>query len=275
MSRARDGLGFPRRKRTVRRRCLRRGLNVGVAVLGVWWISTEHREAVTAASSIRATTANWIGMDRAPSLIHDLLQHTGFADGNPWTDVSYVPGSNQRVVWPDRWSDEELSISGPAVPQEQTAADVREEPERPASAKGDVDSEPRGGRDARVGRSETLGAGTAPKAVRAPDRKRVRREWFTVTAYCPCEKCCGRWALYHRTASGLPVTYNGGLLVAADTRILPFRTEVRIPGYADGQPVPVVDRGSAIHGRMIDVFFPTHWRAEQWGRRRLLVEIVP
>jgi len=73
----------------------------------------------------------------------------------------------------------------------------------------------------------------------------------------------------------MPLSYNGGNLVAADTRVLPFHTEVRIPGYAGGRSVPVVDRGAAVQGRMLDVFFPTHWRAKRWGKKRLVVEIVP
>jgi 3D (Asp-Asp-Asp) domain-containing protein len=71
------------------------------------------------------------------------------------------------------------------------------------------------------------------------------------------------------------LSYNGGQLVAADTRILPFHTTVRIPGYAGRRPVPVVDRGSAVKGRMIDVFFWSHSRAKRWGKKRLLVEIAP
>lgn len=92
-----------------------------------------------------------------------------------------------------------------------------------------------------------------------------------VTAYCPCIKCCGRWA-DGMTASGKPVTANGGRFVAAD-RTLPFGTLVIVPGYADGKPVPVLDRGGAIHGDRLDVFFPTHQQARRWGVRWLDVQI--
>ena len=94
-----------------------------------------------------------------------------------------------------------------------------------------------------------------------------------VTAYCPCKICCGPHA-HGITASGRPVSYNGGQFVAADTRLLPFNSQVIVPGYAGGAAVPVIDRGGAIVGNHLDVFFPTHEQALQWGRRWVAVTIV-
>jgi 3D (Asp-Asp-Asp) domain-containing protein len=94
-----------------------------------------------------------------------------------------------------------------------------------------------------------------------------------VTAYCPCKKCCGPEAA-GITASGRLVSHNGGQFVAADARV-PFHTRLIIPGYAGGQAVPVLDRGGAIKGTHLDVFFPTHEQALQWGRRKVLVTILP
>ena len=93
-----------------------------------------------------------------------------------------------------------------------------------------------------------------------------------VTAYCPCKKCCGPDAA-GITASGKLVSQNAGQFVAADAR-LPFHTKLIIPGYAGGQPVPVLDRGGAIKGYKLDVFFPTHEQALQWGRRTLPVTLA-
>jgi len=89
---------------------------------------------------------------------------------------------------------------------------------------------------------------------------------YTVTAYCPCRKCCGPCA-DGRTASGHPVSHNGGRFAAAP-RAIPFGTMVSIPGYNGGLPVPVLDRGGAIKGRRLDVFFPTHEAALEFGIRR-------
>jgi 3D (Asp-Asp-Asp) domain-containing protein len=90
-----------------------------------------------------------------------------------------------------------------------------------------------------------------------------------VTAYCPCTVCCGPGAR-GITASGRPVSANGGKFVAADPGI-PFGTMLVVPGYNEGRPVEVLDRGGAIKGDHVDVFFPTHEQAKRWGAKRLVV----
>ena len=93
-----------------------------------------------------------------------------------------------------------------------------------------------------------------------------------VTAYCACKKCCGPRA-QGITASGKHVTHNGGKFVAAD-KFLPFNTRLVIPGYNNGQAVPVLDRGGAIKGNKLDVYFPSHHEARQWGRRFVPVTLL-
>jgi 3D (Asp-Asp-Asp) domain-containing protein len=101
----------------------------------------------------------------------------------------------------------------------------------------------------------------------------VRTLVMQVTAYCPCQKCCGPNA-HGITASGKDITYNDGRFVAADTRSLPFGTRLVIPGYHNTQPVEVIDRGGAIKGDKLDVFFPTHEEALKWGRQTVEVTII-
>jgi 3D (Asp-Asp-Asp) domain-containing protein len=96
--------------------------------------------------------------------------------------------------------------------------------------------------------------------------------WMNVTAYCPCKICCGSHA-HGITASGKPVSADGGRFVAAPAPY-PFGTKLVIPGYNNGQPVQVLDRGGAIKGNHLDVFFPTHEQAKQWGRRWIAVTIA-
>lgn len=95
-----------------------------------------------------------------------------------------------------------------------------------------------------------------------------------VTAYCPGVCCCQRFA-DGITASGLPVTVNRGKLVAGDAAMFPLGALVSIPGYDEGRPVPVLDRGGKwIRGHRLDVLFPTHAQAKNWGmRRRLWVQV--
>ncbi len=58
--------------------------------------------------------------------------------------------------------------------------------------------------------------------------------------------------------------------IAADTNVFPFGTRMRIPGYGDGV---VEDRGGAIQGTRIDLFFKTHQQALEWGRKTVTVEV--
>jgi 3D (Asp-Asp-Asp) domain-containing protein len=109
----------------------------------------------------------------------------------------------------------------------------------------------------------------ATTAVSPVTTRIVRME---VTAYCPCTKCCGPNA-QGITASGKLVTYNDGKFVAADTSVFPFGKSLSIPGYAGNQKVEVIDRGGAIKGNKLDLYFPTHAEALVWGRQQLDVTI--
>ena len=96
-----------------------------------------------------------------------------------------------------------------------------------------------------------------------------------VTAYCPCVQCCGPRAS-RVTASGLSVDHNGGVFVAADTSLYPFGTRLVVPGYGEAdEAVEVIDRGGAIRGNKLDVFYPDHQTALQWGRQILPVRVLP
>ena len=108
-----------------------------------------------------------------------------------------------------------------------------------------------------------------------------------VTGYCSCGTCCN----WHRTWWGLgsPVVKKGpnagkpkqigqtasGVTaqrgtVAADTSVIPFGSILYIPGYGYGK---VEDRGGAVVGRHIDLWFPTHEQAKAWGSKRLNVKV--
>ena len=91
------------------------------------------------------------------------------------------------------------------------------------------------------------------------------QEWislgeFEVTAYCPCETCCGSYA-DGITASGHIA--QEGITAAADTSVLPYGTEIMI----DGEEYTVQDCGGAINGNRIDIFFADHDTALSYGRQ--------
>jgi 3D (Asp-Asp-Asp) domain-containing protein len=91
-----------------------------------------------------------------------------------------------------------------------------------------------------------------------------------VTAYCPCEQCCGEWA-DGVTANGHVIS-QGDRFVAADRRF-GFDTQMVIPGYNTSEMVKVYDRGGAIYDNRLDVFFNTHQEALEWGVQYLEVKV--
>lgn len=92
-------------------------------------------------------------------------------------------------------------------------------------------------------------------------------ETFTVTAYCPCQKCCGPLAP-RRTASNVWPTQ--GVTIAAPRRI-PFGTRLNIEGLGVRT---VQDRLARRFDNRIDVFFASHADALQFGKQTLTVNAV-
>ncbi|MBR3002070.1 MAG: G5 domain-containing protein [Clostridia bacterium] len=88
---------------------------------------------------------------------------------------------------------------------------------------------------------------------------------YKITGYCSCAKCCGKAT--GRTASGTVAT--AGRTVAA-SGALPYGTKVNINGHT----YTVEDRGGAIKGNKIDIYFSSHAQALAWGVKYLPVEIV-
>ena len=88
---------------------------------------------------------------------------------------------------------------------------------------------------------------------------------MNVSAYCKGSCCCGDFA-DGITASGMPAE---GKLIAAPPEY-PFGVRMNVPGYGEAL---VLDRGSAIKGNKIDLLFPTHQEALEWGRQYLTVKI--
>lgn len=89
---------------------------------------------------------------------------------------------------------------------------------------------------------------------------------FTATAYCPCKQCCGK--TNGVTASGAKA--KAGITVAMPSKYK-FGTKIEIKGMGI---YIVQDRGGAINGNRIDIFFSTHKEALQFGRRTVYLKII-
>ena len=110
-----------------------------------------------------------------------------------------------------------------------------------------------------------------PEETDAPDEARTT---VTATAYCPCEKCCGVWA--ENRPNGIVYTASGaiaqeGVTIAADWDIYPPGTVLYIEGLGE---YTVQDRGGAIKGQKIDVYFEDHNDALQFGRQEVRIKVI-
>ena len=91
-------------------------------------------------------------------------------------------------------------------------------------------------------------------------------EEYVITAYCSCVKCCGKSDGI--TASGEKAVE--GVTVAMN-KTIPFGTKIYIDGV--GERI-VQDRGGAIKGNRIDLYFDSHQEALNFGRQTKQVTII-
>jgi 3D (Asp-Asp-Asp) domain-containing protein len=61
-------------------------------------------------------------------------------------------------------------------------------------------------------------------------------------------------------------------VVAVDPRLIPLGTKLFIPGYGQGV---AADVGTAIKGRIIDLWMPNHTAARKWGRKTVVITVFP
>ena len=86
---------------------------------------------------------------------------------------------------------------------------------------------------------------------------------YTLTAYCACAKCCGRWSNGY-TATGTLATE--GRTIAVDPGVVPYGSKVLLI-WPDGTQHEYIaeDCGSGINGNRIDVFIADHEAARVFG----------
>ena len=113
---------------------------------------------------------------------------------------------------------------------------------------------------------------TAPEVIEIPEETEVEAEpeslgEFRVTAYCACEKCCGKWALNRPNGivyGAAGVELEAGVSCASP---LPFGTVIEINGLGeyivqDRIAQWVVDKYGE---NLIDIYFDDHEAAKQFG----------
>ena len=89
---------------------------------------------------------------------------------------------------------------------------------------------------------------------------------FAITAYCPCEKCCGEYADGF-TASGVPAEPG---VIAVDASVISLGSTVII----EGKEYLAADVGGGVKGNHIDICFEDHSAAENFGVQMADVWVV-
>ena len=98
-------------------------------------------------------------------------------------------------------------------------------------------------------------------------------EVFKATAYCSCKKCCDKdpsdkW--YGITATGKKARWG---TVAVDKRVIKLGSKLRINGFPN-TIFRAEDVGGAIKGNHIDVWFPSHEGALEFGVRKIVIQRI-
>ena len=99
----------------------------------------------------------------------------------------------------------------------------------------------------------------------------IEEKYFILktTGYCPCEKCCGKWA------DGLTYTGDkagrGCIAIDPQARILRLGQRVLVDGYGFGT---CNDIGGNIKGWEADLCFSSHEKAKEWGVKLVKVYVL-
>ena len=92
---------------------------------------------------------------------------------------------------------------------------------------------------------------------------------FCLTAYCPCSKCCGKYAKdrpIDENGDVIVITASGarayaGTTVAVDPSVIRFGTTLQINGHT----YVAQDSGASIVNNRIDIYFDDHQEAWDFG----------
>lgn len=97
--------------------------------------------------------------------------------------------------------------------------------------------------------------------------ERVYLGKFTLTAYCNCKKCCGKWSGGPTAIGKMP---KEGRTIAVDPKVIPLGSKISI----NGKTYTAEDTGSAIKNKKIDIYFDSHSEAWNFGKQKAKVYLV-
>lgn len=106
--------------------------------------------------------------------------------------------------------------------------------------------------------------------------ERHKTSLWTITAYCPCRKCCGKWAENRpngKVFGAYGIELQEGISCAAP---LPYGTVIDIEGVGEYTVMDttadwIVER---YNGKIVDIYFTNHEQAVQFGKRTAKIRIL-
>ncbi len=108
-----------------------------------------------------------------------------------------------------------------------------------------------------------------------PTRNYAASVEVVATGYTADFACTGKTSAhpqYGITYSGVKVRRAVYSTIAADLRVFPLGTILYIPGYGYGV---VADKGSAVRGHKIDLYFASRRQVfSEWGKRNVRISVI-
>lgn len=86
---------------------------------------------------------------------------------------------------------------------------------------------------------------------------------FTITAYCPCVDCCGKWADGYTASNTKAIE---GRTIAVDPEVIPLGSIIEINGAEY-----VAEDTGGFKGNYVDIFFNSHSDALAFGKKNIEV----
>lgn len=96
---------------------------------------------------------------------------------------------------------------------------------------------------------------------------------YTITAYCNCKKCCGKWYTEGPTIGSTGALLEAGIHCASP---LPNGTKIIIEGVGlrEVQDTPAEWINKKYNNKIIDLYFDSHEEALKFGKKQANVKII-
>lgn len=111
----------------------------------------------------------------------------------------------------------------------------------------------------------------APAETEEPESELKSLGTFTVTAYCPCSACCGKWSNPDNPVTASGASAVEGVTVGADWVTIPEGTEIHIDGVGvrTVQDKPARWIVEKYEGKILDLYFEKHEDALAFRKQEL------